>query len=487
MIMLFKMYGMRKNLFLLFLLAITANCVVISQTVTVSEELALRSDDGYEIIGKMSNRFLLFRLRGGDNYEVQAFDEKLRLSWKKEIILDKKNPKIIDVIPQKDNFVVIYQYRRKGKSYLKAAKYDPAANLTDSISFFNLGNTWYTPDFNTHISEDRKKIVLSTVEKQSYLQLYAFDVEKMEFLWENNIRPDKILEPKASEFFLVDNNVNCYYIQEKDNRKTKLDEHRLEIYKISGSGSKGQKSKVYFLDKYMAYDIDFSIDNRNNNLVCAGLYSENSRARANGIFTLTVDNNLGDADFMEMEFDPDFLGGLTGQPIIEDKGISEIDVSEIIKKRDGGLLVLLERNRIIERRSSNGGRGVYSRDGLGYIIDYYYDDIIALSFNPSGELLWQEIFHKKQYSQDDGAIFSSYFLFSTPSQIKLIFNDDIKTETTVSEYIIKASGYSDRNAVFSTSDQDLKLRFRDGLQLSSTEFMVPSERRNRLRLVRVSY
>ncbi len=478
---------MKKNSFLLTWLFIFLGTSVFSQTVTVSEELALRSDDGYELIGKMSNRFLLFRLRGGDNYEIQAFDEKLRLSWKKEIVLDKKNPKIIEVVPQKDNFVVIYQYRQKGKNYLKAAKYDPAANLTDSISFFNLGNTWYSQNFNTHLSEDRKKIVLSTVEKQTFLQLYAFNLETMEFLWENSIRPDKIMEPKASEFFLVDNNVNCYYIQEKDNRKSKLDEHRLEFYTVNGPRENGQKSKVYFIDKYMTYDLEFSIDNKNNNLTCAGLYSENSRARTGGIFTFKVDRNLGDAEFMEMEFDPVFLNNLSRPPTNEEKGISDVNVSEIIKKRDGGLLVLLERNRIVERRSASGGRGIYSRDGQGFIIDYYYDDILALSFSPIGELLWQEVFHKKQYSQDDGAIFSSFFLFSTPSQLRLIFNDDIKNETTVSEYIIKASGYSDRNAVFSTASQDLKLRFKDAMQLSPSELLIPSERRNRLRLVRVSY
>jgi len=307
----------------------------------------------------------------------------------------------------------------------------------------------------------------------------------MEFLWENRIRPDKIMESKASEFFLVDNDVNCYYIQEKDNRKSRLDEHRLEFYSISGAGKDNQKSKVFFLNDFMTYDIDFSVDNINNNLVCGGLYSNKSRARANGVFTFKVHRNLGDAALTQLEFDPKFLGGLSGRNVDEEKGIAEIDISQIVKKKDGGLLLFLERNKILERRAA-GGRG-YSRDGQGNIIDYYFDDIIALSFGRSGDLLWQEIFHKKQYSQDDRGIYSSYFLFSTPSQLRLIFNDDIKPETTVSEYIIKASGYSDRNAVFSTSSQDLKLRFKEAFQLSSTELIVPSERRNRLKLVRVSY
>ena len=51
-------------------------------------------------------------------------------------------------------------------------------------------------------------------------------------------------------------------------------------------------------------------------------------------------------------------------------------------------------------------------------------------------------YSKKQYSQDDNAIFSSFFLFQNPRELRFLFNDDIKTENTVSEYIITGSGTS---------------------------------------------
>ena len=95
--------------------------------------------------------------------------------------------------------------------------------------------------------------------------------------------------------------------------------------------------------------------------------------------------------------------------------------------------------------------------------------------------------HKKQYSQDDDAAFSSYFLLKTPSALRVIFNDEAKYETTVSEYVLTGSGEADRNAVMSTESQKLRLRFRDAVQVAANELIVMSESRSKLKLVRVTY
>ena len=63
----------------------------------------------------------------------------------------------------------------------------------------------------------------------------------------------------------------------------------------------------------------------------------------------------------------------------------------------------------------------------------------------------------------------------------------MKEENTVSEYVVSATGHMDRNSVMSTDDQNIRLRFRDALQTGSNELIIPSERRNRLRLVRVEF
>ena len=65
----------------------------------------------------------------------------------------------------------------------------------------------------------------------------------------------------------------------------------------------------------------------------------------------------------------------------------------------------------------------------------------------------------------------------------LLFNDEIKYETTCSEYVLSPAGDFDRNSLLTTDGQNLRLRFRDALQVSAGECLVPSEFRNKLRLV----
>ena len=72
-------------------------------------------------------------------------------------------------------------------------------------------------------------------------------------------------------------------------------------------------------------------------------------------------------------------------------------------------------------------------------------------------------------------------------KLRFLFNDEIKYENTCSEYLLSPLGEFDRNSLLNTADQNLRLRFRDGLQLNERECLIPSEYRNKLRLVLLQY
>jgi hypothetical protein len=140
----------------------------------------------------------------------------------------------------------------------------------------------------------------------------------------------------------------------------------------------------------------------------------------------------------------------------------------------------------MERRSGATNRNFYD-SGARAVIDYYYDELIVISVHPDGETHWKSILHKKQYSQDDNGIYSSYFLFKTPGNLRFLFNDEIRQENTVSEYVLNALGEYNRKGLLSTEHLDLKLRFKDAVQVDANAVVVPSERRNRLKLMKLVY
>jgi hypothetical protein len=140
----------------------------------------------------------------------------------------------------------------------------------------------------------------------------------------------------------------------------------------------------------------------------------------------------------------------------------------------------------MERRINNMNRMMYDNFSRS-IIDYYYNDIFIIAINPDGEFHWQSVLYKKQYSQDDMGAFSSFFIFRTPEKLHLLFNDEIKYENTVSEYLLRGDGKSERKSILSTENQKIRLRFKDALQVNAQRIIIPSERRGRLRLARLEF
>lgn len=459
-----------------------------AQTITTSDDLTIRNDLGYQIMGEMKDNILLFRDRT-TRFEIQAFNKKMRATWTKEIELDKRRPKVIDVVADRESFCVFYLFKRKGDTILKAHKYDPAANLIDSVIVKNFENVFYTPDLETLTSEDKSKIVFYEVENQDDVTAYSFDIKKMKLLWEDSYKSKESYFGREFREILTDNEGYFHLIFERDNRKNQLENHRFEIYRLGG------ELKKYKIDmtEHLRYDVLFEYDNLNKRLVAGGLYSEDNLAWANGFFYIGFkpgqDQN---PEIIYHEFDDDFVFNLMekgekGNRNKKNRGISESDIQEIVLRRDGGILLIGEQNRHLDRGYSDSRGSLANNYGGRYITDYYYDDLFVISMHPNGDLHWKEVLHKKQYSQDDEAVYSSYFLAKTPSALRLLFNDEIKYENTVSEYIIKGNGESNRNSVMSTENQKLRLRFRDALQIAANRIIVPSESRNRLKLVQVVY
>ncbi len=474
---------MKKALILLFsffTLSLSA------QTVTVSEDISIRNDKFYAIIGKMKDRLLLLRDHSG-KVEVQAFDAKLRKGWDKELDLDKKNPSILEVIPGKEYFSLLYKFKKKGKTYVKLHRYDPGANLIDSMTVYNLGNSIVTPNLEVVYSEDRKVAMVYKEESPREFEVFAVNLDQPEVLWKKKFSAEGFNAYRDDFTSIISNDGEAFFLFETDNRSGSRDEHEISVFSISPFYTDVKRQAVSLAD-FLTYDVEYTIDNLNKNIVGAGLYSDKNKSKANGYFFLRFPMGGSSKVILTQEpFTDEFLSSLLQKEINNNKGLADAEVREVVLRRDGGVLLVVERSREYERRSAYTGRTYSGASNGRFIVDYYHDDVFIVALHPNGETHWNNIMYKRQYSQDDDAVFSSFFLLKTPSNLRFLFNDEVKEENTVSEYVVSANGKLDRNSVLSTDDQNIRLRFRDALQTGSNELVIPSERRNRLRLVRVEF
>ncbi len=248
-------------------------------------------------------------------------------------------------------------------------------------------------------------------------------------------------------------------------------------------------SEIQFGQK-VRRDTYFDFDNQNNRLILTGLYSKKKSREPEGIYLLSK----ALIEFQERErvnfipFTDQLVEEVSRTKRKKNKVFESFSLNNIVKRYDGGVLVMMELSKEYSRRSSYA-TGYDSRgSGLrGGWVDYYNEDIIVISINPQMEVDWSRILYKKQFSQDDNAIFSSYYVMKTPSRMHLIYNDEIKRDNTVSEYLLDPAGKVARNSLLSTDDEQLKLRFKDAVQVSNVELIVPSESNNELNLVKIRY
>jgi hypothetical protein len=283
---------------------------------------------------------------------------------------------------------------------------------------------------------------------------------------------------------LVDDSGRMYFVKDRNNFRARTDLHFYEIITYDG----GPQVNVQRIDMQgrFTFDVRFDIDNLNQQFVAAGFFGTDNNLQADGYFCLNLPirtDSLHNLTFIP--FDASFLNTLLGKEYKPGRGLLDIHMRDIVLRRDGGVLLIGERFRQIERRGPS--TRMMNEASFRILIDYYYEEIIAAAINPDGSLHWQSILHKRQYSQDDDAIYSSFFLMKTAGKLRMIYNDEIRSENTVSEYLINAKGDWERISLFSTEQLDLRLRFRDATQVSSSQVVIPSERRSRLRLIKITY
>ncbi|MEE9438033.1 MAG: hypothetical protein V3V14_03465 [Saprospiraceae bacterium] len=459
-----------------------------TQRVTVSKEMKIRNDKAYDILGKIENNILIYRDLGKERI-VEVFDGELEFLFRKELQLKENRLDIYTIIPQDTSFTILYGYRKKKLYYLRALKYDQNVNLIDSTTLLNGIADFKIKFFKFKVSQDRSKTLLFAGRKDNLFYTYVIDNNTLDLLWTKESKIYDLDVRKDFKKVCISNKGKVFTLFDVDNIYRDRDNHHLVLYGLDKK--EGFFEQKFFFDNKITIDLEMDIDNQNQRLILGGLLSEESEKDATSFFYVTIPfSQLEDEMTIESkEFEISFLENLYGKKLSKKKRLNNFITKDIVLRGDGGFLLIAEMNKEYYRRSAFNGRTRMSGNqsgGRGWL-DIYNEDLIVFSFNPNGTEYWKKVLYKKQFSQDDDGVFSSYFLFKTPSRLRLIYNDEIKRNNTVSEYVIDPMGNTERNSLLNTDYQNLKLRFRDGVQISSSAFLVPSERNFKLSLVKIEY
>ena len=155
---------------LLFILSYPAH----SQIITISEELPLRNDYDYTILGWVGGDLMLFRDRG-HQFIIQAFDEEMHLKWERELDLGENKADVIGIIAHPERIDLITGMREKGNYYIQHKSFDHSMSLIDTMTLGMVEKIFITPKIQMIKSEDESKVVLYR-EDNAGLDLISYDI-----------------------------------------------------------------------------------------------------------------------------------------------------------------------------------------------------------------------------------------------------------------------------------------------------------------------
>lgn len=171
---------------------------------------------------------------------------------------------------------------------------------------------------------------------------------------------------------------------------------------------------------------------KNNTIICAGFYSAKGVNSIKGVVYYSIDTETKQVIHQSTkEFDFEFITADLSEnrrnklrESTRSTAIPELpkfNLDQLILRGDGGALLLAEQYDF----SVYSYYDYFSRNYTNRYI-YMYDDIVAISVNPNGDIDWATRIPKHQETQDDEGIYSSYCYGVTGDKIILLYNDNPK-------------------------------------------------------------
>ncbi|MDR0230939.1 MAG: hypothetical protein LBI82_02335 [Dysgonamonadaceae bacterium] len=256
-------------------------------------------------------------------------------------------------------------------------------------------------DFDLWLSDDEKHILISYTlqSKDGSILRYGFKVLDLQFneIWKFEDDIPKVQGKWFLYKYIIDHDANVYmtsraFEDPKDANKH-YERSKLYVKLINKDGSTGTNQELSLSgDKFITAQ-DFHV-NEKNELVCIGLYAKKGNESAVGNFSIvcnqgqtsirSIDSRDFDKSFFTKGMDEKSVQKME-EKIDNDKEFEKdfrYDFGGKIKRKDGGTSHVIQKKKLIITT-------IYNRQtGKTIFYNFYYDDIIVLTYNAEGKIMW---------------------------------------------------------------------------------------------------
>ncbi len=454
----------------------------------------------YEILGKNSEGIIVWK--SGPKYNlIEAYESSsLDLKWARELKIEGKKSRVFEIVQSQNDLFVFYTNKESSNIKLYVLQIDKKLRRVGEpilLDAYKRRFGSYSYQYKIKYDKSRSQFVVLKMFPKGGVDIYS----NIELIWLN-----KNLEKQGTysvniesdwEFHdcVVLDNEQIYFVQKKIKRifvsKSPLYD-KVKVNKLHYSQEKGQEYMLENTNKEWYFnDLKFEWDHINEQLAVGGFYSANQSNKVLGIIYGYLDFDSKEQKLpVRVPFDYDLLQKAGYKTLFNQNNyIQGVEVRKLILRRDGGALLVGESHSTIGIQSQFLPSYDSRFENRGQTLkEHYYDDVLLFSINPTGEVLWDAVLQKKQYSENDNGYFSSIGFMNAKTSIYLLFNETIANNSNLNDFKVDSQGENRVKTLLNPSDYKLTPAPRYAKQISSSEIIIPSiNYRNEFLLIKLKY
>jgi len=469
----------------------------------------------FELIGKVGGQFLVYKSYR-DQHFIYVFDNNMRTLQKNKLPLENDRLLSTDFLVYPDFAWFFYQYYYKGAIYAAALKIDPSGNpvgkevILDSTQRQSFSNNKIYSVIN---SEDKQQIMVFKIntsnDRRHILTTCLFNKDLT--LQKRSVVPVEM--PQTNDFL---------------SEFTLFNDGELVCIRASGTSSNDNINKVSLIFKDPLWDaisigelsikgaylddIRLRADNVNKHYVITSFFSKAKRGNIDGLYYAVWDK-AGHAEVMHAttQFSDELRADARGDGSIK-MAFNDFYIKQVIMRRDGGFILSAE-SVYTSTRGGNLNRwdylygspfrmpndyffwnspmgffpwGFNGMNSMNNFTRFYAENILVISFDPSGKMEWSNVVRKSQFDDNKDDMIG-FGLVNTGDQLHFLFNAYEKRIQILSDQSITSEGQLIRNPTFKNLDRGFEFMPRYAKQVGLRQVLIPCQYRGFICFAKIEF
>lgn len=449
-----------------------------------------------QILGKTSAGFIIRKM--GDQEVLELYSSNLNFIKSKTVVIGNQQVIRAEIV---GDYVIYYCLNMEERmAYLNAVIVNSDLSYSSNkkeIDSFDLNEDEKSKNFKVTSSQGALLTAIVHIkERGDDLQSIRVDVLNLnaEIEYRQSIEvPSEAAYRKVLRKTMLDNEGNAYLIVEKEPRNlAKSDDARaFTAYKVSKD--KEVIGKDFYIDKEIFDNPKIVFDYTNKKIVFTCFIDESGSGEKGSTGVYLMKMNAADLQVEQKastRYTKQFISKLTGKDtlFVQEKLLT-FKIKDVLLDVAGNPIVVAE-SFFQTTESVPVNNNFFSNNTYPEyrnINVFNYNDLLMFWMNGSGEIGNTTILRKKQVTEDDAGIYSSYVMSNNGNKVNFIHTDMMNGSIDLVQQAVDETGHIDKKILIADLERSNPVIAKMGKQVSMNELVLPCFRNNSFKLLKIHF